>query len=48
MVPRRSLNRSSRRIPKRVAYGRDPLTPIKDAVTADGDVVVPIDAEAFD
>ena len=28
-------------------YGRDPLAPIKDAVTADGDVVVPIDAEAF-
>lgn len=30
-----------------LGYGRDPLTPIKDAVTADGDVVVPIDAEAF-
>jgi hypothetical protein len=28
-------------------YGRDPLAPIKDAVTADGDVVVPLDAEAF-
>jgi len=28
-------------------YGRDPLAPIKDAVTADGDVMVPIDAEAF-
>jgi hypothetical protein len=27
--------------------GRDPLAPIKDAVTADGDVMVPIDAEAF-
>jgi len=30
-----------------LGYGRDPLVPIKDAVTADGDVVVPIDAEAF-
>ncbi len=30
-----------------VGYGRDPLAPIKDAVTADGDVVVPLDAEAF-
>lgn len=30
-----------------LGYGRDPLAPIKDAVTADGDVVVPIDAEAF-
>ncbi|SEN76713.1 hypothetical protein SAMN04489859_10166 [Paracoccus alcaliphilus] len=29
-----------------LGYGRDPLAPIKDAVTADGDVVVPIDAEA--
>src|SRR5690606_37443323 len=28
-------------------YGRDPLAPVKDAVTADGDVVVPIDAAAF-
>ncbi|PKP68099.1 MAG: hypothetical protein CVT83_06685, partial [Alphaproteobacteria bacterium HGW-Alphaproteobacteria-5] len=27
--------------------GRDPAAPIQDAVTADGDVVVPIDAEAF-
>lgn len=27
-----------------LGYGRDPLAPIKDAVTADGDVVVPIDA----
>jgi hypothetical protein len=26
-------------------YGRDPLAPIKDAVTADGDVAVPLDAE---
>ena len=24
-----------------LGYGRDPLAPIKDAVTADGDVVVP-------
>ena len=30
-----------------LGYGRDPLPPIKDAVTADGDVMVPIDAEAF-
>ncbi|MDP5308436.1 phage tail tube protein [Paracoccus spongiarum] len=30
-----------------LGYGRDPLAPIKDAVTADGDVVLPIDAEAF-
>ena len=29
-----------------LGYGRDPLAPIKDAVTADGDVVVPLDAEA--
>jgi hypothetical protein len=30
-----------------LGHGRDPLAPIKDAVTADGDVMVPIDAEAF-
>src|SRR5574343_1370963 len=30
-----------------LGYGRDPLAPIKDAVTADGDVGVPRDAEAF-
>ena len=30
-----------------LGYGRDPLAPIKDAVTADGDVVAPLDAEAF-
>jgi len=30
-----------------LGYGRDPLAPIKDAVTADGDVVIPIDARAF-
>ncbi len=30
-----------------LGYGRDPLAPIKDALTADGNVVVPIDAEAF-
>ena len=30
-----------------LGYGRDPLAPIKDAVTADGDVIAPIDAEAF-
>jgi len=28
-------------------YGRDPLAPIMDAVTADGDVIVPLDADAF-
>ncbi len=26
-----------------LGYGRDPLAPIKDAVTTDGDVVVPLD-----
>jgi len=30
-----------------LGQGRDPLTPIKDAVIADGDVVVPIDVENF-
>ena len=30
-----------------LGHGRDPSAPIKDAVTADGDVVVPIDANAF-
>ena len=30
-----------------LGYGRDPLAPIKDALTADGDAVVPIDANAF-
>lgn len=30
-----------------LGYGRDPLAPIKDALTADGNHVVPIDAEAF-
>ncbi|WP_323006536.1 phage tail tube protein [Pseudorhodobacter sp.] len=30
-----------------LGYGRDPLAPIKDALTADGDVVVPIDAVGF-
>jgi hypothetical protein len=29
-----------------LGYGRDLLAPTKDAVTADGDVVVPIDAAA--
>jgi hypothetical protein len=30
-----------------LGYGRDPLPPIKDALTADGNVVVPLDAQAF-
>jgi len=30
-----------------LGYGRDPLAPIRDAVTADGEVVIPIDVEAF-
>lgn len=30
-----------------LGYGRDPLAPIKDAVTVDGDVIVPIDAAGF-
>lgn len=30
-----------------LGYGRDPLPPIKDAVTTDGDIVVPIDAEGW-
>ena len=30
-----------------LGYGRDPLAPIKDAVTAAGDVVVPLDAAAM-
>jgi len=30
-----------------LGYGRDPLAPVKDAITADGDLTVPIDAEAF-
>ncbi len=30
-----------------LGYGRDPLAPIKDAVTADGNLVVPIDASGF-
>lgn len=30
-----------------LGYVRDPLVPIKDAVTADSDVVAPIDRETF-
>jgi hypothetical protein len=30
-----------------LGYGRDPLPPIKDALTADGNVVVPLDAQGF-
>ena len=30
-----------------LGYGRDPLPPVLDATTADGDVVVPIDTDAF-
>lgn len=30
-----------------VGYGRDPLAPIKDVVTADGDIVVPIDTDGI-
>ena len=30
-----------------LGYGRDPSAPVKDAATADGDVVVPIDAATF-
>lgn len=30
-----------------LGYGRDPQAPVKDAVTADGNIVVPIDAESF-
>ncbi|MDO5757303.1 MAG: phage tail tube protein [Rhodobacterales bacterium] len=30
-----------------LGYGRDPLAPIKDAITSDGDITIPLDAEAF-
>ena len=30
-----------------LAYGRDPLAPIKDAITADGDLTVPLDAASI-
>ena len=30
-----------------LGYGRDPLAPVKDAITSDGEMTIPIDAEAF-
>ncbi|GHE05456.1 hypothetical protein GCM10008024_36290 [Allgaiera indica] len=33
--------------PELLGYGRDPQAPMQDAITTDGDVVVPIDAEGF-
>ena len=30
-----------------LGYGRDPLPPVLDAITSDGNLVVPIDTEAF-
>lgn len=30
-----------------LGYGRDPLAPVLDAITADGDIVVPLDLRAF-
>ena len=30
-----------------LGYGRDPLAPVRDAITADGDLTVPIDTEGF-
>lgn len=30
-----------------LGYGRDPLAPIKDAVTADGDIVIPVDVDGM-
>ncbi len=30
-----------------LGYGRDPQAPIKDAVTADGNIVIPIDAASI-
>lgn len=30
-----------------LGYGRDPLAPIKDAITSDGDLTIPVDAGAF-
>lgn len=30
-----------------LGYGRDPIAPVKDAVTVDGDISIPIDPEAF-
>lgn len=30
-----------------LGYGRDPLAPIKDAITADGDIVIPVDVDGI-
>lgn len=30
-----------------LGYGRDPLAPIKDAITADGDIVIPVDVDGM-
>lgn len=30
-----------------LGYGRDPLAPIKDAITADGDITIPIDTDGI-
>lgn len=27
-----------------LGYGRDPITPVKDAITSEGDIVIPLDA----